>query len=179
MEVLVSPHAVPDSSDKATGATTSAPTSLPPRNRNRLGEQERLEQLDSMDLDALRAMAASMPVIEQAKGIVMGCYGVDPDTAFAVLRRVSSSGNLKLRALAVTVVEAASSQTNATQEPKSLPCEQVRRVIQARHVAAEHRDALSLLGTHAYAQAAASTIAADCRRRTATPDREDPQATPN
>jgi len=96
-----------------------------------LSEQERLERLDLMDRDALRAMAASMPVIEQAKGIVMGCYGVDPDTAFAVLRRVSSSGNLKLRALAVSMVEAASSQTSSTQEPTPSPCDRVRRVITA------------------------------------------------
>jgi hypothetical protein len=75
-------------------------------------------------------MAASMPVIEQAKGVVMGCYGLDADAAFAVLRRVSSVGNLKLRALAVTVVEAASSQTPSTQEPRSSPCERVRLVIE-------------------------------------------------
>jgi len=82
-----------------------------------------------MDRDSLRAFAASMPVIEQAKGIVMGCYGVDPDAAFAVLRRVSSSGNLKLRSLAVSVVEAASSRNTSTQEPRPSPCDQVRRVI--------------------------------------------------
>jgi len=82
-----------------------------------------------MDRDSLRAMAASMPVIEQAKGIVMGCCGVDADVAFAVLRRVSSSGNVKLRALAVSVVEAASRQASSTREPRPSPCEQVRRVL--------------------------------------------------
>jgi len=82
-----------------------------------------------MDQDSLRAIVVSMPVIEQAKGIVMGCYGVDPDTAFAVLRRASSSGNVRLRALAVTVVEAASSPNSSLQEPRPSPCDQVRLVI--------------------------------------------------
>jgi len=124
----VSPHALPDGSDGGTGQTSAAASRRPSR-RDVLSEQERLERLDSMDRDSLRALAASMPVIEQAKGIVMGCYGVDPDAAFAVLRRVSSSRNVKLRALAVSVVEAASSQTTSTQKPRPSPCDRVRRVI--------------------------------------------------
>lgn len=40
-----------------------------------MSDGERLEQLALMDSEVLRAMAASMPVIEQAKGIVMACYG--------------------------------------------------------------------------------------------------------
>lgn len=94
-----------------------------------MSEQERLERLDSMDRDSLRALAASMPVIEQAKGILMGCYGLDADAAFAVLRGVSSSGNLKLRVLAASVVGAASSQNTSGQESGPTPCDQVRRVI--------------------------------------------------
>jgi hypothetical protein len=90
-----------------------------------------------MDLDALRAMAASMPVIEQAKGIVMGCYGMDADAAFAVLRGVSSSSNVKLRAVAGAVVEAASSQAGSTEGPRPSPCGQVRRVINGGPVADE------------------------------------------
>ncbi len=82
-----------------------------------------------MDVTALRALAASMPVIEQAKGIVMGCYGVDADASFAVLSRVASSGNLKLRVLAASVVEAASRRTGSTQGPGPSPCERVGRVI--------------------------------------------------
>jgi len=125
--VLVSLHALPDSSGAQTGATTSTPASGRPQNWDGSSEQERLERLDSMDLDALRAMAASMPVIEQAKGVLMGCYGVDPDVAFAILRRVSSSGNLKLRGLAATVVQAASTQTGSTRGPT--PCENVRQIL--------------------------------------------------
>ena len=45
----------------------------------------------------LRAKLASLPVIEQAKGILMGRYQISPDAAFALLRRWSSHTNLKLR----------------------------------------------------------------------------------
>jgi len=96
-----------------------------------------------MDPDAVRAMAASMPVIEQAKGIVMGCYGCDAAAAFAVLVRLSASKNLKLRDLAAAVVEAASGQHQPAQgrsaQGPSLqggsmsPFEQVRRVLTDGH----------------------------------------------
>jgi len=128
MGVLVPPQAAFERSDHGTGHTSAA-ASQQPSGWDGLSEQERLKRLDSMDQDSLRAMVATMPVIEQAKGIVMGCYGVDPDIAFAVLRRASSSGNLKLRALAVTLVEAVSSQTSSTPGPRPSPCNQVRRVI--------------------------------------------------
>jgi hypothetical protein len=128
---VVSPHGLPDSSDDAIWSLAPASASERLRGRDESSEQERLARLDSMDLEALRAMAVSMPVIEQAKGILMGCYGLDADTAFAVLRRVSSSGNLKLRALAVTVVMAASSQASSSPGPRPSSCEQVGRVIQS------------------------------------------------
>lgn len=82
-----------------------------------------------MEPDALRALAASMPLIEQAKGIIMGCFGCDAAAAFAVLTRVSSAKNVKLRVLAAAVVEAASSATVAPVELAPMPCDQVRRVL--------------------------------------------------
>jgi len=85
-----------------------------------------------MDADALRAMAASMPVIEQAKGIVMGCYGVDATAAFGLLTRVSSTTNLKLRTLAATVVETASNPGGSTPGPGSSSCDQVRQVFHGK-----------------------------------------------
>ena len=56
----------------------------------------------------LRAKLASLPVIEQAKGILMGRYQVSPDAAFALLRRWSSHTNLKLRDISGLLVDAAS-----------------------------------------------------------------------
>lgn len=66
------------------------------------------EQVGRMDPDDLRLLAVSLPLIEQAKGILMGHYGCGADIAFTVLRRWSSSRQLKLRDLAAALVEEAS-----------------------------------------------------------------------
>lgn len=55
----------------------------------------------------LRAKLASLPIIEQAKGLLMGHYHVDAETAFALLRRWSSHTNLKLRELCRLLADAA------------------------------------------------------------------------
>lgn len=52
----------------------------------------------------LRAQMASMPVIEQAKGIIMAQCGWDADQAFDAMRRVSQRENIKVRELAAQVV---------------------------------------------------------------------------
>jgi len=137
MGVPVSPHDLPGSAGSPDGGTgpTSGPARQRGQGRHRSSEKERLERLESADADALRALVASMPVIEQAKGIVMGCYGVDSAAAFEVLARVSSTGNLKLRVLAATVVQAASSRTTSVPGPAPTPCHQVRRVIGSGTVA--------------------------------------------
>jgi anti-anti-sigma factor len=61
----------------------------------------------SPDPAAARLMARldTMPVIEQAKGIVMEREGCGPDEAFDLLRRVSQRANLKVHVLAVRLVE--------------------------------------------------------------------------
>lgn len=50
--------------------------------------------------EALRAMAGTRPLIEQAKGALMLAYGLAADEAFAVLRRYSQRTNVKVRELA-------------------------------------------------------------------------------
>ena len=57
--------------------------------------------------DEMRQLLRSLPVIEQAKGMLMGYYGVDADTAFRLLRRWSSIRNIKLRTLSAAIAEAA------------------------------------------------------------------------
>lgn len=52
----------------------------------------------------LQARLASLPVIEQAKGILMAQYGWPEDRAFAALRWVSQRENIKVRDLAACVV---------------------------------------------------------------------------
>src|SRR5262249_9463404 len=48
----------------------------------------------------LQARLASMPVIEQAKGIIMARQGCPEDQAFEALRRASQRENVKVRDLA-------------------------------------------------------------------------------
>ena len=62
---------------------------------------------DLMDVAALiaendgpRQLLASQPVIEQAKGILMGHCRITDDTAFELLRRWSQDSNTKIRHIA-------------------------------------------------------------------------------
>ncbi len=52
----------------------------------------------------LQARLRSMPVIEQAKGIIMAQCGWSEDQAFDALRRASQRENVKLRDLAAKIV---------------------------------------------------------------------------
>lgn len=60
------------------------------------------------ELHHLRVRLQSLPVIEQAKGLLIGLYGIDPDTAFELLRHWSSHTNTKLRLISERLVAAAS-----------------------------------------------------------------------
>jgi ANTAR domain len=70
-----------------------------------------LEGLQSQDLvaelDGLQHRLATQPVIEQSKGILMCHFGIDPDTAFDVLKRWSSHTNLKVRDISQILVNTA------------------------------------------------------------------------
>jgi hypothetical protein len=53
------------------------------------------------DIDeAVRRSAESRGTIEQAKGLIMATLTIDPDEAFALLKRSSQNANIKLRELA-------------------------------------------------------------------------------
>ncbi len=56
----------------------------------------------------IRASAASRGPIEQAKGILTGALGVDPEESFQMLKRASNEHNVPLRDLARLVVDEAS-----------------------------------------------------------------------
>ena len=69
----------------------------------------------------LEARLGTMPVIEQAKGIVMAQQGCGPDEAFDVLRRASQQANVKLHVLAAQIVEhVAASGNRGNVTPNSL-----------------------------------------------------------
>jgi len=53
----------------------------------------------------LQARLETMPVIEQAKGILMAQYRCSPDEAFELLRRASQRANIKVSDLAAQIVE--------------------------------------------------------------------------
>lgn len=62
--------------------------------------------LDEVDAEDLRRLVASQEVIEQAKGMLMGYYGIDGEQAFALLRRWSSWRHAKIRDLCAELVDA-------------------------------------------------------------------------
>jgi len=53
---------------------------------------------------AVAEIAESRAIIEQAKGMIILVYGLDDACAFDLLRRVSQSKNIKLRAVAAQLV---------------------------------------------------------------------------
>ena len=55
----------------------------------------------------LQAALGSRPVIDQAKGVLVALRGSTPDQAFAELRHVSQTHNVKLTCLAAALVDAA------------------------------------------------------------------------
>jgi ANTAR domain len=67
----------------------------------------------------LQARLASMPVIEQAKGIIMARQGWSEDQAFDALRRASQRENVKVRDLAASIVAWAAQP--APSRPRSGP----------------------------------------------------------
>jgi GAF domain-containing protein len=59
---------------------------------------------DSMEREQLSRALASRTAIGQATGIVMERFGLDPDAAFGVLRRLSQNSNVPIRDLAQELV---------------------------------------------------------------------------
>lgn len=55
----------------------------------------------------LRAQLETMPVIEQAKGILIAQTGCSPDEAFTLLRQASQRSNVRVSELAASIVDRA------------------------------------------------------------------------
>lgn len=62
------------------------------------------ELLARSEYARLRARMQTMPVIEQAKGILMAQSGCGPEAAFELLRRASQRSNVPVRELAAQIV---------------------------------------------------------------------------
>jgi hypothetical protein len=67
--------------------------------------RSRPEILRDSELARLLARLKTMPVVEQAKGIVMAQHRCGPDEAFGLLRRASQRANVKVSVLAARMVE--------------------------------------------------------------------------
>jgi ANTAR domain len=60
---------------------------------------------DAAGIEDMLTVLQSRGAIEQAKGAIMGCLGCDANHAWDVLRRASQDFNVKVRALAVALLE--------------------------------------------------------------------------
>lgn len=60
---------------------------------------------DSTEISDMMAVLQSRGSIEQAKGVIMGQLQCDAETAWSTLRRASHESNVKLRVLAVALIE--------------------------------------------------------------------------
>ena len=68
-------------------------------------DRSRPEILHDSAFARLLARLDSMPVVEQAKGILMAQHRCGPDEAFDLLRRASQRANVKVSVLAARMVE--------------------------------------------------------------------------
>jgi hypothetical protein len=75
----------------------------------------------------LQARLASMPVIEQAKGIIIAQSGWPEDEAFDALRRASQRENIKVRDLAARIVAKTAQSASAQSHTRD------RRQFSVRH----------------------------------------------
>jgi AmiR/NasT family two-component response regulator len=73
------------------------------RDMTRSGRSRR-ETLHESAYARLRERLLTMPVIEQAKGVLIEQTGCPPETAFDMLRRASQRSNIPVRQLAETIV---------------------------------------------------------------------------
>ena len=67
-------------------------------------------------------------VIEQAKGVLVQLYSVDPDTAWAILRAFSADSNRKVREIAALLVEAAGDNATPTRGRSPSPHVMLQRL---------------------------------------------------
>jgi AmiR/NasT family two-component response regulator len=69
--------------------------------------RSRREQLHESAYARLRAQLETMPVIEQAKGILIAQTGCTPEEAFVLLRQASQRSNIRVSELAASIVDRA------------------------------------------------------------------------
>ena len=112
--------AAPDDADDE--RVTSSPTTVPASEQtiDTIEARETALAPERHELEGLRAelaqrkeQLASLPEIEQAKGILMHNFDLSPDDAFALLRRLSQDSNVKLHTVAERVVSTLTGHVSA------------------------------------------------------------------
>ena len=91
--------------------------------RDRLADLRNRELLTDSATARLQARLETMPVIEQAKGMIMDQEGCTAEQAFDLLRKASQSSNVPIRELAVLIVARSTrqSRTNDRHDPADNP----------------------------------------------------------
>lgn len=89
-------------------------------------DHESMSTIDQLvtENENLRRKLQTLPVIEQAKGILMRRYQIPADDAFEMLRRLSQDTNTKLHLVAQTIThqcEAESSERTSRPDPATTP----------------------------------------------------------
>ena len=67
----------------------------------------RRQRLRESAFARMEAQLDTMPVIEQAKGVLIAQTGCDPDAAFDMLRKASQRSNVRVSELAAVIVQRA------------------------------------------------------------------------
>lgn len=83
--------------------------------------RSRREILHDSAFARLQARLDSMPVIEQAKGILMAQHRCGPDESFDLLRRASQRANVKVSVLAARIVEQVAAPEREDTPPDAPP----------------------------------------------------------
>lgn len=93
----------------------------------------RTELLRDSRIARLIARLETMPVIEQAKGIIISQSGCTPEAAFAILRGASQRSNVPIREIAARVVSNAAKRTlpDATSMEHRTESDRVRRDVRS------------------------------------------------
>ena len=84
-------------------------------------DRSRPEILHDSAFARLLARLDSMPVVEQAKGILMAQHRCGPDEAFDLLRRASQRANVKVSVLAARMVEQVAAPEPGGNPPSARP----------------------------------------------------------
>jgi len=93
--------------DDALPAPEPSPAPLPRPDPSHEGNYQPADAGPLLELEHMQRRLATLPAIEQSKGILMASYGIDAAAAFALLQRWSQTTNTKLVRISEALVATA------------------------------------------------------------------------